>query len=298
MRSVRPMNPIGLLIPRLRVLCAGWLLLASVASAQDMITEVVPAGFRSADELAAILRPLIPPPGSISGFHNQLVIKTTAANLVELRQLLLSLDKAPANLLVSVRRTLDSEISADLAQARLVLRSGDGQLRIGAQRNRVAGAGASVRGDGFGAAAQVQRRSVSKQDRSTQRIRVLEGAEAFIQTGNSIPVGDRQVINTANGAFVSEGIRYEEYGSGFWTLVRLNGDQVNLDIYPEQRRLRRDGSAAVQRASTSVSGTLSRWMEIGGVSSQAERNRSAIGNSRHITTRREHSIYVKVDRLD
>jgi hypothetical protein len=96
---------------RLRLLLLLFLFLlvlcrANATLAQELVTEVLPAGFRSAAELTAILKPLIPPPGSVAGFHNQLVIKTTAANLAELRQLLAKLDKAPANLLVSVRRTL------------------------------------------------------------------------------------------------------------------------------------------------------------------------------------------------
>jgi len=285
-------------IPRLAALLALWLLLATTAPAQNMVTAVVPAGFRSADELAAILRPLIPPPGSISGFHNQLVIKTTAENLAELRQLLARLDRAPANLLVSVRHTLDAEIRADLAQAKLVLRGNSGRLRIGTRRANRAHSGVSVRGDGISTSVELQRRTITDTGSSTQRVRVLEGSEAFIRTGESVPISNRQVIINRGGAYVSKSTRYEEFGSGFWTIARLNGDHVTLDINPERRRRRRDGSAAVQRVSTSVSGFLGRWMEIGGVNTLVDRASSAIGSSRSSASRQQHSIYVKVDRLD
>jgi hypothetical protein len=283
-----------------------WLWLPNAASAQELVTEVLPAGFRSAAELAAILKPLIPPPGSVAGFHNQLVIKTTAANLAELRQLLAKLDKAPANLLISVRRNLDDDISHDLAQARLALRSRGGHASIATQRlengdnNNQLGNGsrATVRHRALKMQGSLQQRTVTNQDESTQRVRVLEGKEAFIRSGESIAVADRQLIITGSGVVVNEATRQEEFGSGFWASARLNGDQVVLEIYPNQRRRHSDGSASVQGTSTSVSAVLGQWMEIGGVNIQAAHSRSAIGSVRRLTTRQRRSTYVKVERLN
>ena len=305
---------------RLRALPVALLLLTSTALAQDMVTEVLAAGFRDAQELAAILRPLIPAPGSVAGFHNQLVIKTTAANLAELRQLLAKLDKAPANLLISVRRTLDDEISRDLAQARLALRSRGGPTRRGGTQGRNTGdddntqrsndARAGVGGGTLDAQIRRQQRTLTNQDSSTQSLRVLEGKEAFIQSGESIAVGNRQVIVTGAGVVVSEGTRQEEFGSGFWARARVSGDQVALEIYPDQRRRRGDGNASVQRTSTSVSGVLGQWMEIGSENGQAVRDGSgnSSGNSsgsnfggrgaKRLSTRQQRSTYVKVERLD
>jgi hypothetical protein len=285
---------------RLAILLMSWLLLSPAAFAQDMITEVVPAGFRSADELALILKPLIPAPGSVSGFQNQLVIRTTPANLAELRQLLRSLDKPPVNLLISVSRTLNSEISRDLARARVAVSGSSGRVQLGAKGagSKSRSASVTVHRGALAAGADLQRRDSSLHDRSTQRVRMLEGKEAFIQTGNSVPVREQQVIIGGGGVVVSNSTRYEEYGSGFWARARLNGDQVTLDIYPQQRRLRTDGTTSIQRANTSVSGLLGHWIEVGGVSNRSQRTRSSIGSSQRSSTLRQQNIYVMVERLN
>ncbi len=272
-------------------------LAAAPARASEMVTEVLPAGFRSADELAAILRPLVPPPGSVNGFGNQLVIKTTPANMEEIKGVLASLDRAPANLLVTVRRTLDSEVRRDLAQAAARVRAGDLSVSAGGVTG---GPGASARiGSGeVTAGARVQHGTSTHRAGDVQSVRVLEGREAFIHTGESVPVGERSVVITSAGVSVAEGVRYQEFGSGFYVRPRLNGDRVTLEVIPSRRVLRGDGSAQVQEASTAVSGTLGRWMEIGGVDSESTRTASRLGGSRTVTTMRRDALYVKVERLD
>jgi hypothetical protein len=39
--------------------------LAGPAAAARMVTEVIPVGYRNAEEVLEILRPLVPPPGRI-----------------------------------------------------------------------------------------------------------------------------------------------------------------------------------------------------------------------------------------
>ena len=276
---------------------AGVLCGAADSHAEDLVTEVVGVGFRDAGELAAVLRPLVPPPGSVSGFANKLVIKTTPANLAELKDVLASLDKAPANLLVSVRYSLDAEIRRDLAEAHARVRSGTVNARAG-RRSAAGGAAVNVRRDDVSGGVRVERSISTRQGNETQMLRVLEGKEAFIRDGESVPVGERSVVVTGAGVAVSEGVRFEEYGSGFFVRPRLNGDQVTLDIRPSRRRLRGDSSAAVTGASTTVSAMLGEWLQLGGVDTAESTASTSIGSSRTVTTRRDGAIYVKVERID
>jgi hypothetical protein len=271
--------------------------LARPLRAENMVTEVLPAGFRDAGELAAILRPLVPPPGSVNAFENQLVIRTTAHNLEELKRVLASLDTAPANLLISVRRSLDEDVRRDLAAARAELRSGDVGVRAGA-RARGGGAAVDIGGRDASVGAQVSRRLTTRRGDDVQTVRVLEGREAFIRTGESVPVGERAVVITGAGVSVADGVRYEEFGTGFYVRARLGAERVTLEIVPSQRRRRGDGSARVQEVGTTVSGSLGRWLEIGAVDTSSSRDSSDIGTSRRITTRRDDALYLKVERLD
>jgi len=115
-------------------------MLAPLARGEEMVTEVITVGFRSADELIAILRPLVPRPGSVSGLSNKLVIRTTPSNLAEIRSILAELDRAPANLLISVRHEIDEEIRRDLLEAFGEVREGDVTVSTG----RTAGSGTGL----------------------------------------------------------------------------------------------------------------------------------------------------------
>lgn len=276
----------------------GVMFTTAVSRAQDLVTEVVGVGFRDAGKLADVLRPLVPPPGSVSGFADKLIIKTTPANLAELKGVLASLDKAPANLLVSVRYTLDAEIRRDLTAAHARLRAGSVSADLGRPRAAGGGAAVNVRSGDVAAGVRVERSVSTRQGNETQTLRVLEGKEAFIRNGESVPVGERSVVVTGAGVAVSEGVRYEEYGSGFFVKPRLNGDRVTLDIRPSSRRRRGDGSAAVQGASTTVSAGLGEWLQLGGVDTTASTASGNVGSSRTLSTRRDGAIYVKVERLE
>ena len=284
---------------RRRLLALGALAAAPLLAprGEEMVTEVVDVGFRSAAELVDVLRPLVPAPGSVNAFQSQLVIRTTPANLREIRRVLASLDRAPANLLITVKRSLDETIRRDLAAARARIASGDASVTLGGGAAR-GGAGGRTR-DGSSASVRVERGVSTRRDGDVQTLRVLEGREAFIHGGESVPVGERAVvIGGGGGVSVVEGIRYESYGSGFAVRPELSGDRVTLHITPGRRDRRGDGSAAVQEASTVISGRLGEWMQIGGFDSAATRSASGIGASRTVTTRREDALYVKVERLD
>ncbi len=275
------------------------MLVSAPLRAVSMLTEVIPTQ-RNAAELVEILRPLIPAPGSINSFRNQLIIKTSEDNLAEIRAVLNKLDQAPENLLISVRFSDDAEIRRDLAEANIRIRSSNLSLSRG--RNP---SGRGLRAEIGGADARtgirIQRSATTRTGNEVHALRVLEGQQAFIRTGQSVPLADEQVSVSGYGVTILRGIRFEEFGSGFYVLPRLNGDQVSLEISTQRRRLNGRSnainSARVQETATTLSGRLGRWMEIAGVNSTAYRSASGLDSSRVRTTRDNNSIYVKVERL-
>jgi len=271
----------------------------SPARAAPMLTEVIPTQ-RNAAELVQILRPLIPPPGSINSFRNQLIIKTSEDNLAQIRDVLNKLDKAPENLLIRVRFSDDAEIRRDLAAAHARIRSGNVSLSSGRKQP---GRGLNV-GVGSGEATagiRVQRTTTTRSGNDAHTLRVLEGQQAFIRTGQSVPLVNEQVTVTDFGTTVQRTTQFEEFGSGLYVLPRLSGDQVHLEISTRRRRLNSQSnalnSARVQETATYISGHLGRWIEIAGVNSATQSNASGLNSSRVRTTRDHSSIFVKVERL-
>jgi hypothetical protein len=76
----------------------------------------------------------------------------------------------------------------------------------------------------------------------------------------------RQVVVGPGGAMVSESVVFRDIGQGFYAEPRLAGDRVTLEISQQADSPGRYGygSADTQRLSTTVSGRLGEWIELGG----------------------------------
>lgn len=268
----------------------------AVSATERMVTEVISIGYRDAREVVTMLRPLVPPPGTVTSFSNQLVVKTTPENLREIKQLLQSIDKAPANLLVSVKHVLDEEVRTDLAEVFAEVKSGDVSASAGRpSRDR---RGLSVSGGDADASAsgRVIQESTATSSEAAQQIRVLEGKTAFIAAGESRPLRQRTTIVQNGRVIVQESVSYADANSGFYVRPRLSGDHVTLDIIPAQNRF--DGERIETRETqTTVSGRLGRWMAISGTSRSGTRTSRDIGRIAERQQSSDYDVYVKVTKL-
>jgi len=282
---------------------AGLLLvaLASIAAhAQSTVLEVIPLHYRMAEEVIPIIQPMLAREGSVSGFQGQLIVRTTPANLEEIKRILASLDTAPRQLVITVRQESDVERSRSSADAprnfggdhgrvtipgsgdtrggNVVLRDGDDRLRV----NVLEGSG-------------------NERDRSEQTVRVTEGREAFVSVGRSVPVRERQVQRTVVGGRVVEQVvesaQYRDVASGFYVLPRVSGDRVTLDVSSQRESLsrRQAGSVNVQSLVTTLSGRLGEWMEIGGVGRDASGQQAVLLGRSATSSRDSRRVLIKVD---
>lgn len=266
-----------------------------------MVTEVIDVGYRPVDEMVEILRPMVPKPGSVSGAYGKIVIRTTPENMREIKEILAKLNRAPVNLLVSVRHTMNEEVRRDLYEAFGEVSGAN----VGISTGRDAGSGRGVvirhGDDGNAVGVRIDDRESSRSDDATQRVRVLEGKEAFIRSGQSLPVSEERVETSSSGVTtVRRSTAYRNVDSGFYVRARLNGDdRVTVEVFPQHNRLTA-GSAGidVREASTVVSSRLGRWMEIGGVGGSRRESSAAIGASSGASDRSAYTTYLKVERLD
>jgi type II secretory pathway component GspD/PulD (secretin) len=144
-------------------------------------------------------------------------------------------------------------------------------------------------------------------DSNVSSVRVLEGNGAHISTGQSVPLVTAALwaprSNHQSGV-AGVTMDYHEFTSGFDVLPRINGDRVILDISTQQERTTNSGqgSAAVQRATTTLSGRLGEWIELGGVTSSGYEQSTGIGigGGVHSTTtqRDQRTIEVKVEQVE
>jgi hypothetical protein len=217
--------------------------------------EIIPLRHRTADQVLPALRPLMEPGATLTGQGTQLIVRTSPANLAELRRALEDLDRPLRRLQISVR--FDEALE----------RATQGVETSGRVTNR--GSSVDVR---------VQDRQSAATERVDQRVQVLEGGRAFISTGRSAPIYD--------------GAGFRETSSGFEAVPRLAGDGVLVEIAQH-----RDTPARQQALSTTVSGRLGQWLDIGGAVEAASRDESALLSARSSASARTGRVWLKVDEL-
>ena len=284
--------------PRLpALLLLATLVPAAAWPAGGMVTEVFTIGYRPVDEMIQILRPMVPRPGSVSGAYGKIVVRTTPENMREVREILSTLNQAPANLLISVRYSINEEVRRDLVEAFGEV-SGD-NAAISTGRGADGGRGLVIRHEDAGV--RIDQSQASGTDGGTQRVRVLEGKEAYVGAGRSVPVTEERVVTSSSGVTtVQRSTGFRSVDSGFYVRARLQGsDRVNVEVFPRHNRLAGDsGAIDVREASTVVSSPLGRWMEIARVDSTSSESTRQIGAASDSQTSGAYVTYLKVERLD
>lgn len=281
--------------------CWVWLalLLPTVTAAGEL--EIINLRHRSAEDVLPVIRPLLEKGDVASGMNYQLILRTSPQNLEQVRKLLESIDVAPRRLKITVLQNADSE-----TVARLTGVSGN----IGLSREaRVAvpdsggGSGLNVElGQGQDRLkARVSSTRALEDERNTQQLQVLEGNRALVRGGQSVPVPQRQVIQDQWGTRVIDSVQYQEIGSGFYVLPRVNGDRVTLEISTQNDALVPDGSAypvmRVQQASSTLSGRLGEWLEVGGLGQQKDNDNSTLSTRGTSQIREQRNVLIKVEEV-
>lgn len=252
----------------LLVLC---LLLPTLARAASM--EVIPLHNRPAEEIIPLLQPLLGPEDAISGQGGTLIVRASPATLQTLQRLLGELDRTPRNLLISVRSSAD-----DLREGS----AAGGRIQVGPGGVAIQGsAGARELSTGRGA---------------TQQIRVLEGMPAMLRVGEETTRTEPVVVPYPGGYAVVPATTTRSTGRWLRVVPRLRGQQVVLDIQPEEAHPdpERPRSLDVQRLSTQVSVPLGQWVPLGGVESVESRSTGWGTGSRSQTS----AVWVKVELED
>jgi type II secretory pathway component GspD/PulD (secretin) len=255
------------------------LLWVSVVTAQQM--EIIQLRSKTVEEVLPALLPLVEPGGTLTGMNDQLFLKASARNRDEIKRALAAMDRPSRRLIIRISQNRQAEDSA---------RGGEvsGQVTLGSTRRSNVGATVwdtkSVRGES-----------------ASQMVQTVEGGRAFIQIGRSLAVPMRQLIVGPGGAVVNEGTIYRDIGSGFYATPRVNGQRVTLEISQQSESFDSAygrGAVSSQRLSTTVSGVLGEWIELGGGGRQATGQQGGAFSVGSSDARDHRAIWLKVEEAE
>lgn len=219
--------------------------------------EIIPLRSQTSDQVLPTLLPLVEPGGTLTGVNGQLFLRASPRNREEIKRVLATIDRPSRRLIIRVSQNRQREAAS---------RGGEvsGQVVIGdSSRSRIDGRLWDTQA-AFG-------------ENTGQMVQTVEGGQAFIQVGRSLPIPMRQATIGPGGAVISETVVFQDIGRGFFATPRLNGERVTIDISQQSDSVARfgaPGGVSTQHLTTTVTGRLGEWIELGGTSQQVGGNQT------------------------
>lgn len=287
------------LLAALAIVTGSWGIPTSVAADEALVMEIIPLRHRLVDDVVPTLRQLVAPGGTVTGMNNQLIIRTTPANMADLQQVLAALDQRLRNLRISVRQDVQAhhELREDEFSARV--QGGDVGVSVGAG-GVSDGPGARVSAGGRDLSVDLRNFSTrAREDEGTAHfVTTIEGQPAWIQTGESVPVGQVAIYPTPFGLNRVDSVAYEDVGSGFMVTPRVVGDDgVNLEVSPYRDKFVPGGGGVIDSRglNTVVTGRLGQWIALGGADRSANDQERGIGYRTRRNAADLYDVWIKVE---
>ena len=258
-----------------RVCCVVFLCLPLLALAQQSM-ELITLKHRTMEQVLPVLQSLLEPGDSLSGMNDQLILRASPTTRAQVKQALAAIDTPVRSLLIHVTQNRDDAMSRSGAQAYGKIETGTTRVIQPPAGSAQGGARIEIRSGDSVIGAQAGSTQQAGSTRAQQSVRVVEGGRAFINVGQSVPLPMRQVVQGPGGTMVTETTAYRDIGQGFYAEPRLSGERVTLEISPQYDTPGHQvyGSVNTQRVSTTVSGRLGEWIEIGGANQQFSSQKS------------------------
>ena len=280
---------------RFVLLLLGLALLVGAVQADSITT--IQLRNRPAAEVMPVIKPMLGADDAISGQGFKIFLRASPQTLAQVKDMIAALDVASKVLQISVFQGSTRGLRELGFDANIQIKRGDASVGIGAGGNNDGNAAGSITYGTSSGSGSVSGTSTQKrlQNNPIHQVRVTEGRDAYIETGQQIPYFSGSNWITPKG--FGGGIEYKDVVSGFYVLPRIHGDNVTLTISPFKNSPSDTGGGNIstQYASTTVTGRIGDWLLIGGVTEQLRRAQSGSGSRISTQSRSNQSIWIKAD---
>jgi type II secretory pathway component GspD/PulD (secretin) len=272
----------------------GLVLLVSAVQADSIST--IQLQHRPAEDVIPIVEPMLGADDAISGQGFKIFLRSSPQTLARVREMVEDLDIPAKILQVSVFQGSARDLGEPGISADVQIERGDAGVDVGNGRDNNVEAGGSVTYSTSDGSVSLNGISTQKslRDNPIHQVRVVEGTEAYIETGERIPYfyGAWKGRRGYGGS-----IDYKDAMTGFYVLPRIRGDNVILEVSPfKSSQSNTDGdNIDTQSAGTTVTGRIGEWLLVGGITEQLEQAQSATGTTIATQSRDDTGIWVKAD---
>jgi len=261
------------------------LVLASWSYASESRVATIQIMSRPAAAMVDTVRPMLGRDGSVSAFHDKLIVRGTPQEIATVRAMLMEIDRPARRLIIEVRQAGQLSMSGSSFEYGV----NTGNVQIGTVRPR-----------GSDADAQLRLQSIQTRGKgdSLQRVQALDGRPALIRAGQSVPVYQAQQYVGPWGVGQGYQMQYRDATSGFYALPRVHGDQVTVEIYQQSERPAGGDRFNIQQASSMLRGKLGQWMALGSVGGDTRNSGNQIGGTYQTHRAQDMQLELRVTAVD
>ena len=272
-------------------------LLPTLALANGM--EVLTLQNRSANEVLPALRPLLEPGGVLTGVNDQIILRASSANRVQIKAALAAIDKPARQLLIYVSQNRQQNGQQHELTGSVHIGPDNRPQRHQSESSSNSGITARLHNGNNNANIQMDDTQRSSDQHASQMLRVVDGGSAYIKVGVSVPILMHQVYFSPSGPIISDSSVYRNIGSGFYATPHLSGQRVTLEISPQLENSSDNGNGAInlQRIYTTIATRLGEWTQIGGTDTQDNHQNKDLLGSTSSNSAAHGGVWIKVDEV-
>lgn len=247
--------------------------------------KIITLKHRFADDILPIIQSTAPEGAAVTGMQNHIIVRASPESMIEIEQLIASLDVAQQNLKITVSHQSNLESNRDGVAVSGRKRIGNVEVRT----NRY------PHNSPDGAQINIENNQSNARSNNNQFINVLDGQPAFIRVGQSVPFTQEWVTYTRRYVHIERTTDFVDITTGFAVRPRSLGNQVELEITPRIARLNQLGFIDFEELSTIVRVNKGEWFDLGGTMQQKDEVSRAILSKQNLSQTQNSSLSIKVD---
>ena len=253
---------------------------AAFAETDVMLLEKIKLQHKPAGDIIPLVEPFLPENAVISGEGYKIILKTTAENMPQVKQLITDLDTPLQQLQISVsldpavlqQATIESAPSAEEPDENHTATPPTSQADT----------------------TQIYKTKGHKVAAGIQVIQVLQDRWSMIRTGQAIPVMKR--IRNPDGT-ITESVSYQQVNQGLRIRPHLTGEEVILSIQPFYEAASQSGTGQqlYYKQEKQTKARLGNWLRIDTTTGSLIQSEGSKIQQESTSVRSTSFIYLKVD---
>ena len=247
--------------------------------------KIIDLQHRFVEDILPIIQPLVGNEGAATGMQNHLIIRASPEKMIEIEQIISTLDVVKQNLKITVSHQNNLQTTDDNVALR-------GRKRIG---NVTIGTNKPLNNTSDGVQVDIESNQSNLSSNGNQFINVMDGESAYIKVGHSVPYTQEWVTLTRRYISVQKTTEFVDISTGFSVRPRSIGNQIELEITPRISQLNQNKYIDFTELSSIVRVNRGEWLDLGSTMQQKDEVSRAILSKNNNQQSQSNTLSIRVE---